>query len=197
MGIDIANVFMPEPVQDAVTGAIQVADLGTEKPTSARTPLTGKWKDGIGYVGTDGITLSGLIAAGDVVREWGKAPIRVAKGEAEPKITLPVIQLDEKFLKLLLGDDNVTVTDATADAGQVLVAGFDGKSSKAKAYCFSMKDENRRVRVFAPNAQITEIDDVKMVPDEVTTMSATLSLNADAAGKFVYFIFDNGVVKSA
>jgi hypothetical protein len=196
MGVDISKTYMPEPVQNATTGAIQVAPYGTACPDSARSVLTTPWADGVGYVGADGITISGLIAAGDVIREWGLTPIRVAKGEAEPSITIPVMQLDEAFFKLMTSDDDVQVTEATSDTGEVIKVGFNGNVGQTKAWSFSMKDCNRRVRIFAPNASITETDDITAVPSDIMRISAKLSLNADTDGKFLYFIFDNGVVKT-
>jgi hypothetical protein len=197
MGIDVSKVYMPEPVQDATTGAIQAAPVGTALPTSAREKLSTPWVDAIGYVGSDGVTISGIVAAGDILRDWGLSPIRVGKGEAEPTVQIPAIQVDETLLQLIVGKDNVAKVAATTNAGEQLTAGFNGEPGPSNAMCLSMKDENRRVRIFLPNAQVTELDDINPLPSDGMAFNATFSLNADESGKFIYFIFDNGKVESA
>lgn len=197
MGIDVSKVYMPEPVQDATTGAVQSAPTGTACPTSAREKLTTPWVDAIGYVGSDGLTISGIVAAGDILRDWGLSPIRVGKGEAEPTVQIPALQIDEKLLKLIVGEENVKKTAATASAGEQLVAAFNGETGPSNALSLSMKDENRRVRIFLPDAQVSELDDINPLPSDGMTINATFSLNADADGKFIYFIFDDGKTVSA
>lgn len=198
MGINVADVYVPKPQQDATTGAIQLAATGVDIPTDARTALdTASWTKSLGYVGSDGITLSGIIAAGDKLRDWSQAGIRTLDGQAEPTITIPAMQVDEVLADMMVGEDNVTVTAATATAGNIIQISFDGKVGPAIALAATMYDEDRFVRLFAPSAQVTDIDSVSFVPTDANMYSLTLSLNADSTGHFVYVIYDNGVVTSA
>lgn len=197
-GIDSNKVYLPEPDQTKTTGAIGIGKVGTAKaPTDARTKLDATWADSIGYVGEDGISVKGLVAAGDAIRDWAKKRIRTTSGDADPSISLPAIQVDETMARMLVGTANVTVTPATATSGKVINIAFDGKPGPNNALCFSMKDENRRVRLHVPSAQVTDLDNVEFVPDSANQFAMTLSLNADETGHYVYFIYDDGVVTGA
>ncbi|ERL08048.1 hypothetical protein [Olsenella profusa] len=197
-GIDSNKVYLPEPDQTKTTGAVGIGKVGTAKaPTDARAKLDATWADSVGYVGEDGISIKGLVAAGDAIRDWAKKRIRTTSGDADPSISLPAIQVDEAMARMLVGTANVTVTPATATSGKVINIAFDGKPGPNNALCFSMKDENRRVRVYVPSAQVTDLDDVEFVPDSANQFAMTLSLNADETGHYVYFIYDDGVVTGA
>ena len=197
-GIDANKVYLPSPDQTKTTGAVNVGKVGEAKaPTDARTKLDETWKDSIGYVGSDGMTISGLIAAGDAIRDWAKRRIRTASGEADPSISLPAIQVDRAMAEMLVGSGNVTVTPATTTNGETIRIAFDGNPGPETALCFNMKDENRRVRVYVPSAQVTDLDTVSFLPDSANTFAMTLSLNADETGHYAYFIYDDGVVLAA
>ncbi|WP_282742010.1 hypothetical protein [Olsenella uli] len=197
-GIDANKVYLTEPDQDKTTGAVNIGRVGTAKaPTDARTKLDATWTDSLGYVGEDGMTASGLIAAGDAIRDWAKKRIRTTSGEADPSISLPAIQVDKAMAEMMVGTDNVTVTPATKTSGETIHIAFDGKPGPANALCFNMKDEARRVRVYVPSAQVTDLDTVSFVPSSANTFAMTLSLNADESGHYVYFIYDDGVVNAA
>ena len=194
-GINAHHVYLPEPDQTDTTGAVGIGKVGVvEVPTNARVKLGTTWADSIGYVGEDGISVKGLVAAGNAIRDWAKKRIRTTSGNAEPSISLPAIQVDEAMARMLVGAANVTVTPATATSGNVINIAFDGKPGPDNALWFSMKDEDRRVRVYVPSAQVTDLDDVDFVPDSANQFSMTLSLNADKTGHYVYFIYDDGVV---
>ena len=197
MGIDVSEVYVLSPVQDATTGAVQLAPVGTPCPTGAREKLSSPWASDLGYIGEDGLTVSGLINAGDALRDWAKKKIRTLDGEAEPTISIPVIQMDATLAEVMVGKSNVTTAAATKDAGNIVKIAWDGKPGPNKAWCCSMKDEDRRVRVFVPDAQVTECDDVSFVPGSANTYSLTLSLNADESGHYIYFIYDDGKVAAA
>ena len=59
-----------------------------------------------------------------------------------------------------------------------------------------MKDGNRRIRAFAPNAQVSELDDLNFVPTAANSYALTLSLNVDTAGNFLYLFYDDGKVEA-
>lgn len=192
MGIDVHKVYVPTPIQDGTTGAIQIASVGVTAPNDARTVLSTGWENSLGYISSDGITLSGLMAAGDALRDWSQAGIRTLDGQAQPTITIPSMQVDETMASIITAD--YSTETATTEHGGVLHMSFTGGVGPANAYAFSMKDENRRIRIFAPNAQVTNIDDITFAPTAAVLFGTTLSLNADDSGHFVYLIFDDGQV---
>lgn len=197
-GIDAHKVYLPTPDQDKVTGAVNIGKVGVAKaPTDARTKLDSSWASSLGYVGADGLTVSGLIAAGDAIRDWAKKRVRTASGEADPSISLPSIQVDRTMAEMLVGAANVTTKPATATSGEVIQIAFDGNPGPANALCVNMKDEDRRIRVYAPSVQVTDLDTVSFLPDSANAFAMTLSLNADETGHYVYFIYDDGTVVGA
>ena len=197
-GIDSKHVYLTGPDQTATTGAVQVAKVGTEAPTDARTKLpTDAWGNGLGYIGEDGITVSGLIAAGDAIRDWAKRKIRTTDGKADPSVSMPSIQVDEDLVALLLNEGDYAIDKATTEHGQQIKMMWSGNPGPERSVCVSMKDGKRRVRVYLPDAQVTDLDGVSFKPDAANTYSMTLSLNADDTGHYCYFIYDDGEVAAA
>lgn len=97
----------------------------------------------------------------------------------------------------MLQSGDYTYTAANATHGNQLKMEFSGNVGPANALTINMKDEDRRVRLFAPSAQVTDCDDLTLVPSDVLTVALTLSLNADDDGHYLYFFFDDGQVKAA
>ena len=199
MGLNVNNVLMPTPDQSEATGAIQLAKVGVKAPTDAATPLPSPdWSgENSGYVGSDGVTISGLVAAGDAVRDWSLSRIRTTKGEAEPTIQIPAISIDKFLCALMLRSDDYSYVAATSTHGNQLTMKFSGDVGPANALTINMKDEDRRVRIFAPSTQVTDCDDLTLVPSDVLIVALTLSLNADDSGHYLYFIFDDGQIVAA
>ncbi|NPD33104.1 hypothetical protein HLV35_07530 [Eggerthellaceae bacterium zg-997] len=197
-GINSNQVYLLGPDQDATTGAVAVAELGTDKPADARVRLdAGKWSTSLGYIGEDGITIDGLMAAGDAIKDWGRTKIRVTSGDADPTISIPAIQIDEALASLIVGKEGVTAKPATKASGNQVEFSIDGSVGPALAWCFSMKDGNRRARVFAPNAQVTAVESLAFSPTSANKYGLTISLNADSHGKCVYFMYDDGAVTAS
>lgn len=199
MGLNVNNVVMPSPDQNATTGAIQLAKVGVKAPTDAITALpTSDWSgENSGYVSSDGVTISGLVAAGDAVRDWSLSRVRTTKGEAEPTIQIPTISLDKFLCSLLLTSGDYTYTKATSAHGNQLSLAFSGNVGPANALVINMKDESRRLRIFAPSVQVTDCDDLTLVPSDVLSVALTLSLNVDGDGHYLYLFFDDGQTVAA
>lgn len=199
MGLNVNNVVMPSPDQSETTGAIQLAKVGVKAPTDAITALpTSDWSgENSGYVSSDGVTISGLVAAGDAVRDWSLSRVRTTKGEAEPTIQIPTISLDKFLCSLLLTSGDYTYTNATNAHGNQLSLAFSGNVGPANALVINMKDEARRLRIFAPSVQVTDCDDLTLVPSDVLSVALTLSLNVDSDGHYLYLFFDDGQTVAA
>jgi hypothetical protein len=195
MGIDAKKVYVPKPVQNATTGAIQIASVGITAPTDARSVLSTGWEKSLGYVSSDGVTISGIMAAGDALRDWSQSSVRTLDGQASPTVAIPAMQVDETLASILTTDYSTDA--ATTEHGGVLHMSFAGGVGPEHAYAFNMADEGRRLRIFCPNGQVTNIDDISLVPTGAVMFGTTISLNADDTGHFIYFFFDDGQVTSA
>lgn len=192
-GINPAQVYLPTPDQSTTTGAVAVAPLGTTAPADARTALPSTWESG-GYIDENGIAL-GISKSFTAIKDWAQSVVRKALTDFDGTISLSFLQVDQFAAERILGEDNVTVTAATQTAGQNIKMGIGAQVAPAESWCFSMKDGERRVRVYIPNGQITEISgDVSFTPGAANVWPCTLSCYDDGTGHSIYVIYDDGVV---
>ena len=118
MGLNAKKVFAPTPLQSATTGAVAVAPEGTAIPTSARAALTDAWDDS-GYVSEDGLSVT-ITRSTTPIRDWSKADVRNLLTEFGGAIAVSFLQVDEFAANRMFGESNVTVTDATSSAGEII-----------------------------------------------------------------------------
>ena len=193
-GVKSSQVYLPSPDQSGTVGAVATAALSTTAPTDARTALASAWTTG-GYVSEDGITLS-LNRSLTTIKDWSQASVRKALSEFDGTLQFSMLQVDEWGAKEMFGSTNVTKTAANSTHGEQLKISIGAELAPAKSWCFSMKDENRRVRVYLPNAQVTELGDVQFVPTAGNVYPCTISAYPDATGKSIYVFYDDGVATS-
>lgn len=192
-GINPAQVYLPSPDQSKTTGAVAVAPLSTTAPTDARTALPNTWASG-GYIDENGIALS-ISKSFTTIKDWAMSSVRKALTDFDGTIALSFLQVDEFAAKRVLGTANVTKTAANSTHGEQLNLGIGPDVAPAESWCFSMKDDNRRVRVYIPNGQITEISgDVSFTPGAANVWPCTLSCYDDGTGHSIYVFYDDGVV---
>lgn len=194
-GINPAQVYLPSPDQSTTTGAVAVAPLNTAAPTDARTALPSAWQSG-GYIDENGIAL-GISKSFTAIKDWAMSNVRKALTDYDGTISLSFLQVDQFAAERILGAANVTVTAASQTAGKTIKMGVGPNVAPAESWCFSMKDENRRIRVYIPNGQITEISsDVSFTPGAANVWPCTLSTYDDGTGHSIYVIYDDGVVSA-
>lgn len=195
MGLNAKQVYAPTPIQNATTGAVACAPLGTTMPTSARAELTADW-DSSGYVSEDGLSVT-VTRSVTPIRDWSKNAVRNLLTEYDGAIALSFLQVDEFSAKRMFGETNVTVTAADATNGNRLNIAIGASLPPAEAWCFSMKDGDARVRVLVPNGQMTEVNQIDFKPDAGNIIGGTLSTYDDGTGHSIYFLYDDGEVVSA
>lgn len=190
MGINSQQVYLLGPDQSKTTGAILKAPIGTTMPTDARSVLDNAFTSG-GYISESGVTLN-ISRSTTTIKDWGLNSVRVATTDFGVTITGEFLQTDEFAAKTLVGDDNVTVTAATQTAGQTIRIGLGPDLPDPAAFVFNMKDGDRRGRLVAPNAQVTEVGSPTFVPGSGNVWPFTLTCYDDGTGHSVYAIFDDG-----
>lgn len=192
-GINGQQVYLPSPLQSETTGAVACAPVGTDAPTDARTVLPNTWNNG-GYIDENGISLS-ISRSVTGIKDWSQSVVRKALSEYDGTIALTFLQVDEFACKAVFGDDNVNVTAATQTAGNITKVAIGAELPEIKSWCFTMKDEDRRVRVYVPRGQITEIpSNIDFVPTAANKYPGTLSTYDDGTGHSIYVIYDDGVL---
>ena len=189
-GIDSNKVYLPSPDQSAATGAIAKAPVGTTMPTDARTALPSAWTTG-GYVAEGGLTLN-INRSTTTIKDWALSSVRVATTDFETTIEFEWLQTDEFAAVTMFGADNVSKTAATTTAGEILNIGIGPSMPESGAFVFSMKDGDRRVRILAPNAQVTAVGSPTFQPGDAVKWPVTLTCYDDGTGHSVNAIFDDG-----
>jgi len=186
---------MPSPDQSSTVGAVAVAPTNTTAPTDAVTALPNTWTTG-GYIDENGISLN-ISRSVNPIKDWSQATVRNALTDFDATITLSFMQVDEFACTEMLGSTNVTKTAATSTKGELLKLSIGAELPPIKSWCFSMKDGDRRVRIYVPKGQITEISgDVTFVPNAVNVWGCTLACYDDGTGHSLYVFYDDGVKTS-
>lgn len=189
-GVNSNQVYLLGPDQSTTVGALYVAPKGTTKPTDARTALPNTWASG-GYISEAGITLN-VSRSNSNLRDWGLNNVRVVSTDFGTTITGEFLQIDEQAAKNLVGTANVSKTAANSTHGEQLTISIGPALPPEQAFCINMKDGNRRGRICAPNAQITEIGSMTFVPSAGNVWPFTITCNDDGTGHSVYVYFDDG-----
>lgn len=189
-GVNSNQVYLLGPDQSTTVGALYVAPKGTAKPTDARTALPNTWASG-GYISEAGITLN-VSRSNSNLRDWGLNNVRVVSTDFGTTITGEFLQIDEQAAKNLVGTANVSKTAANSTHGEQLTISIGPELPPEQAFCINMKDGNRRGRICAPNAQITEIGSMTFVPSAGNVWPFTITCNDDGTGHSVYVYFDDG-----
>ena len=189
-GVNSNQVYLLGPDQSTTVGALYVAPKGTAKPSDARTALPNTWASG-GYISEAGITLN-VSRSNSNLRDWGLNNVRVVSTDFGTTITGEFLQIDEQAAKNLFGAANVSKTAANSTHGEQLTISIGPELPPEQAFCINMKDGNRRGRICAPNAQITEIGSMTFVPSAGNVWPFTITCNDDGTGHSVYVYFDDG-----
>ena len=196
MAVNAAKVLVGAPDQ-ATTGAICVAPLGTTLPTSAIwTPAT-PFIDS-GYVSEDGLELAPDISTADI-RDWSGALVRRLLDTFDGTLTWSMIQLDEASAKIAFGDENVTVTPATKTHGTQLQVDLGATLPAPRTWVFRMKDGDNRMLIVVGNGQITTVDTIPFKRAEPIALPVTLSCYPSPLlnGKSIRILTDDGQVSEA
>lgn len=195
MGLNASKVYAPTPDQSSTTGAVAVAPTGTTGPTDAKTAMASPWVSS-GYVSEDGLTIS-VSKSTTAIKDWSKSTVRSILSDYDGTLSLSFLQIDEFAAQRVFGVSNVTKTAATTTAGEQLKVAIGNQLPPEESWCFSMKDGNRRVRVYVPRGQVTEIGDIEFKPDAGQVIGGTISTYDDGTGHSIYVFWDDGEVASA
>lgn len=138
-------------VQVAVDGVVSVAPTATTAPTDAATALPAGFVD-LGYVSEDGVTET-TNQATEQIRAWQNATVvRTVVTEGDVQLAFTLIQTSADVLAFYYGgtvsaSDGSIVVDPTVERPR-------------QALVLDIIDGEERIRVFAPEAQITEVGDI-------------------------------------
>jgi len=189
MAVNAQNVLIGMPDQ-AVTGAILSAPLGTTLPTSAIDTLDAAFTDS-GFVSEDGLTFSPDMSTADI-NDWSGSLVRRVKESFNGTLSWAHLETNEASLKNTFGDSNVTVTAATATHGKQIAVAINGELPAAKSWAFKMKDGNNKILIVVPNGQITTVNETSFTSSDAIAWSVELSCYPDSSGNSLYIYVDDG-----
>lgn len=157
-----------------VSGCFFHAPAGTALPEKPSDELASAWKN-VGFVKEDGITWNTGISF-DTLKDWARQIVRTLPSEDDATVAVPVISTTVESLKTVFGADNVTVTEATSAAGELIkVAVKKGIVIPGEAYLFLMKDGDDLMMLGTTEGFISEIGELTFAPGDPIEWDATIS----------------------
>ena len=194
MSVNNKNVFVGAPDQ-ATTGAILT---GPETDVIPETIDDFEFDglDDSGYVNEDGVTITPSETT-ETIRDWSLKVIRRILTEFDGTVAWTHLELSLGALRTYMGDDQVEVTEATAEHGTQTRSALAGKVRPVKSWHFKIKDGERRIVVFVPHGQVTERGEIPLTASGAVTLPVTVSTTPDKAGNSIYIYTDDGVVAGA
>jgi hypothetical protein len=193
MANTVANVVSGKPL---AAGGIYIAPFGTTGPTDISTALAGTYK-GAGYIGEDGVTEGGERST-TKIKAWGGDVVKVVQDEHSLTYTFTFLEtLNADVLKAVYGTSNVSTTSATSSAGTIHKVSVTGDVLPHIALVFEIKDGDARIRISAPDAQITEVGEITYADSDVIGYEVTVECFADGNGVKATKWLDNGVFSGA
>lgn len=191
MGVNAQNVLVGAPDQ-AITGAILSAPLGTPLPTSAVDALNAVFADS-GYVGPDGVTLTPERSTTDIT-DWSGALVRRILETFNGTLAWAHLEINEESLKNSFGDDHVIVTPASVAHGKQIKVEIGAHEMPRKSWVVKIKDGKNRVLIVVPDGQVTETAEITFAASGAITLPVTLATYPDGSGNSIYIYTDDGQV---
>ena len=169
-----SNVTAAKP---KVSGAINVAPVGTTLPTNATAELATAFKS-LGYVDEDGLTNAGIFNPEEIKAWGGDTVLTLDSGEGETyKFTL-IEATNVDVLKFIFGDDNVS---GTLQTGISIAKGDYSRPEQVMVFDMILRD-NALKRVVVPKAVITAVADITYKDSEAVGYEVTIKANKDSTG---------------
>lgn len=189
----VANVAAGKPL---AAGGIYLAPIGSTAPADVSASLDAAYK-AAGYIGEDGVTEGGERST-TKIKAWGGDVVKVVQDEHSLTYTFRFIEaMNGDVLKAVYGDANVTTTAATSSTGTIHEVNVTGETLPHFQIVFEIKDGDNRIRISAPDVQITEVGEITYSDGDVIGYEVTLECFADSDGVKATKWLDNGVFSGA
>ena len=185
----VKNVVVGRPLS---SGGVSAGDLGAVLPSTATAALDASFT-GIGYISSDGVTET-LDRATDKIKAWGGDVVKIVQSEFSVSWQYSMIEaLQGGVNEEVYGEANVTVTPATVSTGTLVAVEINSEQLAHRSRVFDIKDGNARVRIVAPDSQITTVGDITYADEQVIAYPVTVEGFRDASGNQAYKYMDDGV----
>ena len=181
------NVASGKPL---ATGGILIAPLGTVMPIDLSTALNASFAKA-GYIAEDGVT-EAFERTTEKVKAWGGKTVKVMQSEHSLIFSFTFIEsFNAVVLKSIYGDENVTVTAATATTGAVYKVLVTDEDLPHNAYVFEIKDGDARIRIAGADGLIMSVGEITYVDAELISYPVTVEFFDDENGvKAIKYLSD-------
>lgn len=162
-------------------GAVYVAPVGTDLPTSAAEELGGLWLD-VGYISEDGVTNSNSIESSDI-KEWGGNTVLTLQTGKSDQFKMKFLEaMNSNVLTVIYGEDNVS---GSLEEGLTVKANADEAAQWSWVIDMILRG-NIAKRIVIPAASISELGDIVYNSSDAVAFDATLSAVPDDEGNTHY-----------
>lgn len=167
------NANMVSTGKPKTTGAVHWAPKGTAAPTSVNDVLSNDYVD-VGYLTEDGVSMD---RENNSIKAWGGDDVIVIRKES---VAINLMQSkDINVLKLVFGDENVSVDETTSEIKVKSMADY----SQSGVFVFDMIMRGGiPKRVVVPNGTVSEVGGVTYKDDEAIVYPVTIQANPDSTG---------------
>lgn len=185
---DRKNILVGAPEVKASGGVLigKVATGSEDVPTNALGELpTVLAAAPAGYISQDGLTKT-VDRKTDKIKDWNGDTIIVLTSEHSIMLKLTFMEAaNANILKSIYGDENVHVS------GQSIKITENSADLPHNSYAFEIKGaEDARIRVFAPDAQVSSVGDVTFVKNDVIKYEVELECFTDSKNNKLYQFID-------
>ena len=181
------NILVGAPDVKA-SGGMLIGDVVTSEkvPTDATTPPTIGQQKPVGYISEDGVTKT-VDRSAEKIKDWNGDIVKVITSEHSVVIKFTVMEAaNADLLKAIYGKNNVTISEE----GSKIKTVDNADDLPHISWQADIKgDEDSKIRLFAPDAQVTSVGDVSFVKSDVIKYELELEcFTDDASNKFYQFI---------
>lgn len=174
----VSNVTSGKP---NILGAVYVAPIGTDLPTSTTATLDDDFVS-LGYLSEDGLTNSNSPES-EAIKAWGGDTVLVVSSTKDDTFAFTLIEaLNEEVLKVVYGADNVS---GTLSAGISVSANSSDADELSWVFDMIMRNGVKK-RIVVPFAKVTEIGDIAYTDSDAVGYETTIQALPDATGNTHY-----------
>lgn len=156
------------------TGMFYHAPAGTALPSYPAEQLAQGWVE-VGDVSDAGITLATNKSVTNL-RNWANVVKRVIMTENSETIQAPIMDTTEEVLKTVVGEENVTVTQAATGHGKLVTVNLSPADLPApEAFLWIMKDGDAMIAIGCTNGQVSATENVAFAPNGAITWTPTIT----------------------